>query len=59
MARLIAPILGLTDAQVADQAAAYRQAVELERTTADLPETAFDPLAHAALGGPATPSDDA
>ena len=59
VARLIAPILGLSDAQAADQAAAYRQAVELERTTADLPETAFDPLAHAALGGPATPSDDA
>jgi glycerol-3-phosphate dehydrogenase len=42
VADLIAPILGLTDAEAAAQAADYRAAVELERTTAHLPETALD-----------------
>ena len=40
--RLIAPVLGLSDAEVDAQVADYRRAVELERTTADLPETALD-----------------
>ena len=39
VARLIAPILGLSDTEAAAQAAAYRSAIELERTTAALPET--------------------
>jgi hypothetical protein len=59
VARLIAPILGLSDAEATEQAAAYRRSVALERSTADLPETAFDPLVHAALGGPATAAVDA
>lgn len=42
VAALIAPVLGLTDAEAAAQAAAYRSAIELERTTAHLPETALD-----------------
>jgi glycerol-3-phosphate dehydrogenase len=37
VARLIAPVLGLTAEEAADQAQAYRRAVETERTTAELP----------------------
>ncbi|HRW37690.1 MAG TPA: glycerol-3-phosphate dehydrogenase/oxidase, partial [Aquihabitans sp.] len=39
---LIGPVLGLDDEAVAAQVADYRRAVELERTTAELPETALD-----------------
>ncbi|MCU1352297.1 MAG: glycerol-3-phosphate dehydrogenase [Acidimicrobiales bacterium] len=42
VASLIAPVLGLSDAEQADQVAAYRAAVEHERTSAELPETALD-----------------
>ncbi|MEZ5180375.1 MAG: hypothetical protein R2702_00610 [Acidimicrobiales bacterium] len=35
-------MLGLDDGAVAAQVADYRRAVELERTTAELPETALD-----------------
>jgi glycerol-3-phosphate dehydrogenase len=42
VAGLIAPILGLTEAEAEAQASSYRAAVELERTTAALPETALD-----------------
>ena len=45
VAALIAPILGLSEAEAQAQAQAYRTAVAAERTTAELPETAF------ALGG--------
>jgi glycerol-3-phosphate dehydrogenase len=45
VAALIAPILGLSEAEAQAQAQAYRAAVAAERTTAELPETAF------ALGG--------
>ena len=46
VARLLAPELGWSDADAATSAAAYRSAVEAERTAASLPETALD----AALG---------
>ena len=39
VAALIAPILGLTDVEAAQQATDYRAAVEAERTGAGLPET--------------------
>ena len=39
---LIGPVLGLDDEAVAAQIADYRRAVELERTTAALPEPALD-----------------
>ena len=39
VAALIAPELGLSEAEAARQVADYRAAVALERTTADLPET--------------------
>jgi glycerol-3-phosphate dehydrogenase len=42
VARLIAPILGLSDAEAGAQASSYRAAIELERSTAQLPETALD-----------------
>lgn len=42
VAALIAPILGLSEAEASEQAASYRAMVELERTTAELPETALD-----------------
>ena len=42
VAGLIAPLLGLSAADAAAQAAQYRTAVELERTTAELPEQALD-----------------
>jgi glycerol-3-phosphate dehydrogenase len=42
VAALIAPVLGLSDADASAQAAAYRAAVQLERSSADLPETALD-----------------
>lgn len=42
VAALIAPVLGLSDAEAEAQASAYRAAVALERTTAELPETALD-----------------
>ena len=42
VAELIAPILGLSAAEADEQASSYRSAVELERTTAELPETALD-----------------
>jgi glycerol-3-phosphate dehydrogenase len=42
VAGLIAPILGLSDAEADAQASSYRAAVELERSTAQLPETALD-----------------
>ena len=42
VAGLIAPLLGLTEAQAAAQASSYRTAIDLERTTAQLPETALD-----------------
>src|SRR4051794_27575938 len=42
VARLIGPIVGLSDAEQASQASAYRAAVERDRTTAELPETALD-----------------
>ena len=42
VAALIAPLLDLSEADAAAQAASYRAAVELERTTAQLPEQALD-----------------
>ncbi|MCB1040324.1 MAG: hypothetical protein KDA94_12490, partial [Acidimicrobiales bacterium] len=42
VASLIAPVLGLSEEAAREQAAAYRRAVEHERTTAELPETALD-----------------
>jgi len=39
---LIAPHLGLTESEVDAQVADYRRQVDLERTDADLPETALD-----------------
>ncbi|MCB0964106.1 MAG: hypothetical protein KDA98_12535, partial [Acidimicrobiales bacterium] len=42
VATLIAPLLGLSEAEAASQAAAYRSAIELERSTAELPEQALD-----------------
>ncbi len=50
VADLIAPLLGISAEKAAAQAADYRHSVELERTTAQLPEIPFDPTAHAALG---------
>lgn len=44
VATLIAPVLGLSEAEASAQAASYRAAVETERTTAGLPETALDSL---------------
>ncbi|MCB0988171.1 MAG: hypothetical protein KDB09_10425, partial [Acidimicrobiales bacterium] len=41
VAQLIAPIIGLSEAQARAQAADYRRSVELERSSADLPPTAF------------------
>lgn len=46
VARLIAPVLGWSDAQQEASVAAYRALVEAERASAQLPETALD----AALG---------
>jgi glycerol-3-phosphate dehydrogenase len=40
--RLIGPLLGLSEAEVEAQVADYRRSVEVERTSADLPETALD-----------------
>jgi glycerol-3-phosphate dehydrogenase len=42
VAALIAPLLGISDTDAEGQAADYRRAVQLERTTAELPETALD-----------------
>jgi glycerol-3-phosphate dehydrogenase len=42
VAAVIAPLLGLSEAEAAAQAADYRRMVEVERTSADLPETALD-----------------
>ena len=42
VARLIAPILGLTEQDQADQVAAYHAALDEERRSAHLPETALD-----------------
>jgi glycerol-3-phosphate dehydrogenase len=42
VAALLAPVLGLSEAEAAAQAAAYRASVEVERTSAALPETALD-----------------
>ncbi|HWJ62557.1 MAG TPA: glycerol-3-phosphate dehydrogenase C-terminal domain-containing protein, partial [Acidimicrobiales bacterium] len=42
VAALIAPVLGLSESEAEAQASSYRAAVELERTTAQLPETALD-----------------
>jgi glycerol-3-phosphate dehydrogenase len=42
VAGLIAPILGLSEAEADAQAAGYRAAIDLERSTAELPETALD-----------------
>jgi glycerol-3-phosphate dehydrogenase len=42
VAGLIAPILGLSEAEAEAQASSYRAAIDLERTTAELPETALD-----------------
>jgi glycerol-3-phosphate dehydrogenase len=39
---LIGPLLGLSDAEVDAQVADYRRSIELERSTAELPETALD-----------------
>lgn len=44
VAALIAPILGLSAEEATAQAAAYRAAVETERTDAELPPTAFPGL---------------
>jgi len=41
VAQLIAPIIGLSEAQARAQAADYRRSVEVERSGADLPPTAF------------------
>lgn len=41
VAELIAPVVGLDDAEADAQVASYRAAVALERTTAELPETAL------------------
>ena len=38
----IAPVLGLTEQDQADQVAAYRAALDEERRSAHLPETALD-----------------
>jgi glycerol-3-phosphate dehydrogenase len=42
VAALLAPVLGLSAAEAAAQAAEFRAAVDLERTSAELPETALD-----------------
>ncbi len=42
VAELIAPILGLSASEADAQASSYRADVELERSTAQLPETALD-----------------
>jgi len=42
VARLIAPILGLTEQDQTDQVTAYRTALDEERRAAHLPETALD-----------------
>ncbi|WP_421119757.1 glycerol-3-phosphate dehydrogenase/oxidase [Aquihabitans daechungensis] len=42
VAALIAPALGLSEAEADAQASSYRAAIELERSTAQLPETALD-----------------
>ncbi|MCU1372303.1 MAG: glycerol-3-phosphate dehydrogenase [Ilumatobacteraceae bacterium] len=42
VAALIAPVLGLSEAEADAQASSYRAAVDLERSTAELPETALD-----------------
>lgn len=42
VAALIAPILGLSEAEADAQVAEYRRLVDLERTSAELPETALD-----------------
>jgi glycerol-3-phosphate dehydrogenase len=42
VASLLAPVLGLSEAEASAQAADYRAAVALERSSADLPETALD-----------------
>ncbi|MCU1453187.1 MAG: glycerol-3-phosphate dehydrogenase [Acidimicrobiales bacterium] len=42
VAALIAPVLGLSEADQAVQVAAYRAAIDHERTSAGLPETALD-----------------
>ena len=45
VAALIAPLLGLSDEEAAQQAADYRAATELERTSANLPRTALPDVA--------------
>ncbi|MGI8754571.1 MAG: glycerol-3-phosphate dehydrogenase/oxidase [Acidimicrobiales bacterium] len=42
VAALIGPVLGLSDAEAAGQAAAYRAAIAHERSAAELPETALE-----------------
>ena len=47
VADLIAPVLGLSDDEARAQARAYRDAMEIERTQADLPLTPLDGLLEA------------
>jgi glycerol-3-phosphate dehydrogenase len=42
VASLIGPVLGLDEAELSAQVSSYRAAVERDRTTAELPETALD-----------------
>jgi glycerol-3-phosphate dehydrogenase len=49
VARLIAPVLGLSEAQAAGQAAEYQRSVDAERDTAQLPSTPLDLVARLAL----------
>ena len=51
VAMLIAPLLGLTNEEAAQQAADYRAAAELERTSANLPLTALPDAALEGLQG--------
>ena len=51
VAMLIAPLLGLTNEEAAQQAADYRAAAELERTSANLPLTALPDAALEELQG--------
>jgi glycerol-3-phosphate dehydrogenase len=47
VADLIAPVLGLSEQEAGEQVQAYRDAVEAERTQADLPVTPLDGLLNA------------
>ena len=47
VAQLLAPVLGWSAGEAEDSADEYRRAVALERTSAELPETALEGLLQA------------